>query len=445
MSRSTISAAIAAAITASLALSGCKGERSVDVVKPTRGRIEESFEAPARTRIPSDFTVRTPIDGRVGSVEFKVGDPVKKGQVIATYDLLDLEQEVAELQSLIEQYQTQQRIGQNVALEDSLVTESAKIQEAMAFYVQSAEAAVSSAQSVLERRQAQLEETKRLVAKGAVSQESLQDLQLSVDTAQNDVADARSRVASLKALQSAVDIAPIMAGQQKARRLADAEPLQSQIAQVTARKTRAEHKLVLASIASPMDGTILEVLHAGSDAMAAGQELVRIGDLSKLEVAAEVLTEDAQRIRIGSEVELTLRRGGKSVTAAVASIEPEGFTTVSSLGIEQQRVRVIIEFPEGTTPAELGIDYSVGARFIVDRLEDVLLVPRFSVLQDADGTHYVLKVSGGMIQRQSIEIGLSDDRQAQVLSGLSTDDEILSQPDTSYVEGEKVLVAGQAG
>ncbi|MFW6303833.1 MAG: efflux RND transporter periplasmic adaptor subunit, partial [Candidatus Sumerlaeota bacterium] len=151
---------------------------------------------------------------------------------------------------------------------------------------------------------------------------------------------------------------------------------------------------------------------------------------------ADVLSEDALRLKVGDPVELDAAGREGPLTGSVKRIEPMGFTKRSSLGVEQQRVNIIFSLDE--SPDGLGVGYRLQARFITHSKQDALLVSRFSVLQDTDGSYYVLKIADGALQRQNVEVGLSSDLKMEITQGLTAEDLIVETPDTTMEEGMEV-------
>ena len=209
-----------------------------------------------------------------------------------------------------------------------------------------------------------------------------------------------------------------------------------QLEQARARLARAEHDEALAEVRSPVDGVVLERFQQGDSAVAAGTPLLLIGNVDDMEVVAEVLTQDALRLAPGAAVELTAATRHQPISGKVKRIDPAGFTKVSSLGVEQQRVNVIVTL--GEHPADLGVGYQLQARFYTGIAPDALSVPRFSVLQAPDQSYYVLKVVDGKLHRQTVTLGLCNDLRLQVVSGLNDDARIVAAPDTSMREGQPI-------
>ena len=134
-------------------------------------------------------------------------------------------------------------------------------------------------------------------------------------------------------------------------------------------------------------------------------------------------------------MELEPAVGLATLAGKVKLVEPAGFTKLSSLGVEQQRVKAIVAF-DGKHD-NLGVGYRLQARFLTGSKTDALIVPRFSVLQAPDRTFYVFKVTGGKLQRQPITLGLRSDLELEVVEGLADSDRIVARPDATMKDGMK--------
>ena len=214
--------------------------------------------------------------------------------------------------------------------------------------------------------------------------------------------------------------------------------LNHQIAQAKSQVERAKHRLSLVKVVSPVDGVVLKRDVRGEGTFPAGTELLQVGNLSELEVIGDVLTQDAIRMAEGSEVELHPAAKARPLTGKVKRIEPAGFTKLSSLGVEQQRVKVIVSFDQ--PPQGLGVGYRLRARFITDRKVEALLVPRYSVLQDSDSSFFVFKIESGRLKKSSVSLGLESDLELEIVSGLEESDLLVAHPDTTLREGNRVKV-----
>jgi HlyD family secretion protein len=169
-----------------------------------------------------------------------------------------------------------------------------------------------------------------------------------------------------------------------------------------------------------------------------GEALLEIGDPAALEVAVDVLSADAVRIRPGGAVQLQRWGGEQPLDAVVRIVEPSGFTKISALGVEEQRVWVIADI---TTPREqwqqLGDGYRVEAHFILWEDQDVLQLPASALFRHADGWA-VFVVRGGKARRMAVQIGHSNGLVTQVLSGIEAGEIVIVHPDDRIEDGVRV-------
>jgi HlyD family secretion protein len=183
---------------------------------------------------------------------------------------------------------------------------------------------------------------------------------------------------------------------------------------------------------------VLKLLHESEGAVAAGQPLIEIGNPESLEVEVEVLSTYAVKIATGSKVILDRWGGDLPVQGTVRVVEPSGFTKISALGVEEQRVRIIVDF---ASPREawqrLGDGYRVEARFVLWEGADVLQVPTSALFRHGDGWA-VFKVEGRRAHLTPVEIGQRAGLATQVLAGLAAGSRVISHPDDTLTDGARV-------
>jgi len=199
-----------------------------------------------------------------------------------------------------------------------------------------------------------------------------------------------------------------------------------------------QYKFSQSIMSSPINGTILKRYTQGKEWLPAGTKLLQIGDLSKLEVKAEVLSQDAQRLHIGDTVLLSSIGSPITLKGKVKRIDAYGFTKKSSLGVDEQRVDVITSI-DNPRSANLGVDYRLQAKFLVGKMNDnALLVPRFSVLQDNQGQFYVFKVKNKKLKKQIVKTSITTDSKIEIKNGLTENDVIVTQPTAEMTNGMKI-------
>jgi len=417
---------------------GCDARREVEAIKPERETIRESFGEPAKTRLDKTYRVSMPISGRIDRVEFEPGDTVKKGQTLAAFDRAPLEHAVAEAEASVAELKANIKVKEDNRLEEHLRVEAEASLQAFLEALKAADAQVEAEKVQSDYAQIERRRTEELARDDTVSRSSLDDARMRAMTALSNLREQEFMRAALRALLVAVRLGPQAVSDYLSKKALEREVLAHQLAQAQARLARARHDLALARIESPIDGVVLERYELGDRTLSAGHELLLLGDLSQLEVVADVLTQDALRLERGSEVSLQPAADREPLAGRVKRIEPAGFTKLSSLGVEQQRVNVIVRFVE--PPKNLGVGYRLEARFFVRAKEDALVVPRYSVMQAPDRSFYVMKVENGRLKKQTVQVGLRNDLKLEIEEGLSQEDTIVSAPDATMQTGDKVAV-----
>lgn len=214
--------------------------------------------------------------------------------------------------------------------------------------------------------------------------------------------------------------------------------LMAEIAEANSSVAIAKYNLQQSSLFAPVDGVVLNRYSQGGRWLSSGTALLRIGNLDDLEVICDVLTQEAQELKFGDKVFLSSVGTPVVLEGRVKQIYPAGFTKKSSLGVDEQRVNVIVSI-EDPKEARLGLGYRVQAKFLVGAQEkEALIVPRFSVLQDGEGNHYVFVVKRSKIYKKIIKLGILTDEQVSVLEGLSTKDVIVAQPTAEMKDGDSL-------
>jgi HlyD family secretion protein len=191
-------------------------------------------------------------------------------------------------------------------------------------------------------------------------------------------------------------------------------------------------------VRAPVAAQVLKLLQESEGAVATGQPLLEIGNPASLEVEVEVLSTHAVKIAPGSKVILDRWGGGQTVEGTVRRVEPSGFTKISALGVEEQRVRVIVDF---VSPREdwqsLGDGYRVEARFVLWQGDDILQVPTSALFRQGEGWA-VFAVEGGRARLTPVETGQRAGLATQVVSGLAAGTRVVSHPDDKIADGTRV-------
>ena len=235
-------------------------------------------------------------------------------------------------------------------------------------------------------------------------------------------AQARSAKANYQAAQAATEVARH----------------ELEIAQATLDESIAEDHDRRIAIRSPVDGRVLKLHHESEGSVTTGTPLLEIGDPRNLEISVDVLSADAVRLFPGMKVEINRWGGDHPLQGQVRLIEPSGFTKVSALGVEEQRVNAIIDITsEASSWQTLGDGFRVEAHFFLWEKPAVLQVPTAALFRD-DKQWAVFKIVDERIQKNYVEIGQRNGLAAEVISGLDETATVIIYPERILKFGDRV-------
>lgn len=362
----------------------------VDVAPVSRGPLRVTLDEEGETRVRDRFVVSAPFTGRVLRIELEPGEPVRSGDVLVVL---------------------------RPAASNLLDARSRATSEAS---VRGAEAALGRARANRERARAELRfaqsdlgRAEALGRQGIVSQEEVEVAQLAVETRQE----------TLKAAEYEIQVA------------------QNELAAARAGLLEAGEGVGAVGeyeVRSPVDGAVLRRLRESESVVPAGEPLMEVGDPRSLEIVADLLSTDAARLRPGQPVEIEQWGGGTPLAGRVRRIEPSGFLKISALGVEEQRVNVIIDLvdPPEKRPG-LGDGFRVEVRVVAWESDDVLQVPTSALFRDEQGwATFVMQ--DGKAARRRLEVGPQNDKAAVVLSGLREGERVIIHPSADIQDGVEV-------
>ncbi len=363
--------------------------RPVEIALATRAPMQVFIEEEGRTRVVDRYIVSAPVAGTTCRIELDVGDHVTKDQPLVT---------IRPLQAAALDPRSRAMAEARVAVAQSAL--NAAKQRA-----QSARAEATLAAKELARLEP-------LAAQGHISEDELDQAAF----------EARGTEAARRSSDFAVDVAQHELEAARA------------VLQFTGRQGEED----LVDILAPVAGRVLRVLQECEAVVSAGQPLLEIGDTSSLEVETDVLSADAVRIKPGMPVMYERWGGDEPLEGRVRRIEPVGFTKVSALGVEEQRVLVISNFTLDAAHGQpLGDGYRVESRFILWEGEDILQIPASALFRVKDGWA-VFVVQGGKARQRAVKLGQRNGLAAQVLEGLVEGEGVVSHPDDALVDGVAV-------
>jgi HlyD family secretion protein len=186
-----------------------------------------------------------------------------------------------------------------------------------------------------------------------------------------------------------------------------------------------------------VDGVVLRRLHESEAVVPAGEPLVEVGDPARLEIIADYLSADAVRIRPGMRVLVEQWGGPEALEARVRHVEPSGFTKVSALGVEEQRVWVVIDLAQPDRARTLGDGYRVETRVVVYEAGDVVGIPASALFRHGE-RWAAFVVRNGRATLREVDIGERDASTAQVVRGVRPGDTVVVYPPDGVADGVRV-------
>ncbi|NRG17524.1 efflux RND transporter periplasmic adaptor subunit [Rhizobiales bacterium] len=364
----------------------------VDVARVTAGPMRVTIDEEGETRVRDVYTVSSPMDGHLERIELEEGDGVKANDTI-----------IASIRPLDPPF-----------IDERTRTELLAALEAARSAVKVAEVELTRAEVALSLAKSEYQRASKLANTNIISQSQLEKAYNAVQLQEAQVESAKANI-----------------------RLRNAE-LDSARARITqTRELQAHHsgEDCCMDITAPVNGVVLDVIAESEQAVTSGTKLVDIGDPQDLEIAVDLLSSDAVKIKPGTKVAITEWGGDEDLQATVRRIDPAAFTKVSALGIEEQRVNVILDLDE--VPEGLGHGYRVFARLTIWSGENVLQVPIGAIFR-ANGNWSVFAVADGKADLRRIRLGHMNASNAEVLEGLSDGDSVILYPNDLLSDGSLV-------
>tara|TARA_R110002126_G_scaffold3111_6_gene17040 strand:+ start:7909 stop:9135 length:1227 start_codon:yes stop_codon:yes gene_type:complete len=363
----------------------------VDVAKAVKAPLLVTIDDEGETRVSDIYMVAAPISGELQRIDLEPGDPVVAGQTViarilpAQPDFLDPRSES----------ETRAQIR---ALEAS---------------VESAAARIAQAQADSQLSTADFERTAALYKRGFATRAAYDGARAARD----------SRVARLEEARGARENARFELRAARARLMPPSS-------------VKSGGKAL--AIRSPESGSVLRLVQESATMIAAGSTIMELGNPKDIEIVTDLLSSDAVKIRAGSEVLIDHWGGDKPLKGRVRRIEPYGFTKVSALGVEEQRVNVIIDLVDPLAARKnLGHGYRVIVRVVEWSRENVLQVPISALFRDR-GQWSVFVMQDGRAHLVPVRVGRMNDERAQIVEGLKAGASVILHPSEKIDDGVAV-------
>jgi HlyD family secretion protein len=371
----------------------------VDVARVVRGRFEYAIAEDGKTRVRERYTLSSPLEGTVERIRLKAGDPVERDMVLAII-----------------------HPKQPTLLDTRTVQElSARLRAAEATR-QQVLATVERARAAVKQANTDYTRTKTLAEAGLAPPAHRERDELRLKLASKDLAAA----------EFAADVATHQVEMAQAALTRVQKP-----AKAPSPEQRWE-------IRSPVLGRVLRVLQESEATVRPGTPLLELADPTELEVIVDILTTDAVQVQPGAVVWLERWGGEVPTQGRVRLVEPSGFTKISALGVEEQRVNVVIDIID---PPEqwnhVGDGYRVDARIVVFQQDDAVKVPTGALFRE--GEHWaVFALTDGYARKRRIQTSRRNGSEALVEVGLEPGEEVIIYPSDAVQDGGRVMVRDSA-
>ena len=361
----------------------------VDVGAVARGPLMVTVDEEGMTRVRDRFMVSSPVAGRVLRIELEPGDVVRRGQVVARVR--------AEAPPLLDQ---RTRAEAQAAIE-------------------SARAALGQARAEEQRARATLAQLQRELTR-------IRELERSRVVARQEL---ETRESEAKAAEESVNAA-VFAVQAATSELQRAQARLAPSTPDTAGR--------VVSVTAPVDGVVLKRIRESESVVPPGDRLIEIGDPHRLEIVADLLSTDAVRVARNARAIVEQWGGDRQLEARVRRIEPAGFTKVSALGVEEQRVNIVLDFADpAAASTSLGDAYRVEVRIVIWEAPAVLKVPTSALFRDRE-KWAVYTIENGRARRVIVELGHQTGQEAEVTSGVSEGARVILHPGDTMTDEARV-------
>ena len=361
----------------------------VSVTHSERGPMQVTVDEDGETRVRDRFLVTAPVAGRVQRIEIEPGDLVVRGKTVLT--------RITPAESPLLDPRTRSELQAGV--------------EAATAAVGQARAERQRASTAVERARSTLRRQQELMKAGAIAADALEAAETALASAEDGL-----RAAEFTERRTEYEL---------------------QVARARLSAPNAAGRSV--EVLAPIDGTVLKRLRESEGVVPVGEPLVEIGEPERKEIVADLLSTDAVRVSAGAEVLVEQWGGGHPLHGRVRRVEPSGFMKVSALGVEEQRVNVIVDFANPSDAVRLGDGYRVEVRIVLWKDDNVIKVPVGALFRQGEGWA-VFVVEEGRVRRQTVQLGQRNENVGQITGGLEAGATIVLHPPDTLMDGARVTV-----
>ena len=374
----------------------------VDLATTAEGPLLVTIDEEARTRVRHVYTVSAPVAGKVLRISHPSGE---KGVSLHIGDVVVANETVlAVMQPVSPSFldvRTRQELKAALSAADAVI--------------KLAEAEVARTRVVLDLSRSELERVGALTQRNVASVKALEKARADVD----------ANLAALASAQAQVEVRRSERASIAAKLIEPSQGFSSEAADCCVK------------VRAPVSGRVLRIIQDSEAVIQAGTPLVEVGDPRDLEIVADLLSTDAVRVQDGASVRVD-GWGGSPLEGRVARVDPAGFLKVSALGIEEQRVKTIVDL---TSPHEawtrLGHDFRVNVHVVVWKGDRVLVLPSGALFRNGE-SWAVYAVKDGRVRLALVTVGQRNARQVEILSGIATGDRVVLHPSDRIRNGVRV-------
>lgn len=359
-----------------------------------RGFLRITLDEEGQTRVRDRYVVSAPVDGKVLRIEHEPGDAVRARSTI----LARFRPSRPEFLNSRTRAEAQARVARSEA------------------QVERARVDLDRARAEDSHAQVELARHEQLHAEGLMADNRLEAARLDAVTASDAV----------RAAESAIVVAEL-----------ELERARTSLIEAGAAGGDQDDVIILRS---PITGVVLQRLRESESVVPSGEPLIEVGDPEDLEIVSDMLSMDAVQIDPGDPVLIEQWGGETTLQGVVRQVEPFGFTKISALGVEEQRVNVIVDFEDPRAAWEaLGDGYRVEIRVVVWEMENALKVPSSSLFRNGDDWAVYVIDELSLAQLREVQIGRRNALEAEVLAGLEQGDQVIAYPGDSIEDGMEVI------
>lgn len=373
---------------------------AVETGQVARGEFEQVVSDDGKTRVRERYAISAPLAGRAQRSHLKVGDLVRVGDVVAI---------LAPSIPVLLDARTERELNEHVGVADAQRLRAV--------------AQVQRADAQLAQARVERERTARLSREGFVSATVREQAELALRTAEKelDAANFAEHAAAHEAQLARTALVRYKSG---------SEDTGGRGTQWTVR--------------SPVQGVVLRLEHESEGVVGLGAPLLELADIGSLEAVVDILSQDAVAIVPGMQARVEFGAGISAVPARVRLVEPAAFTKISALGVEEQRVNVVLEFtgPVDRIPT-IGDGFRIEAHIVVFHATDCITIPVAALFRD-DGNWAVFVVNANRAEKRTVKIARRNDREALVESGLQPGETVAVYPSDLLHDGARTKMLKQA-